>query len=96
MQGYEVIIVKMPLNLAILSPNVADKIITTYDNIDTWGVSGHSLGGVMDSKYASTNDNIRGVALYASYPSGNELKDLEVKQFNLTAEYTVELLDKIK
>lgn len=155
LKGYEVIIAKMPLNLAILSPNAADKIIAAYDKIDTWAIGGHSLGGVMASKYASTHDNIKGVALYASYPNGDELKDLDlevisvyggkdgvvnqenlvdskdnlpknakfieidggnhsqfgdyglqegdnkgtidkVKQFNLTAEYTIELLDKIK
>lgn len=155
LQGYEVVIAKMPLNLAVFSPNEADKIIEAYDNIDTWAIGGHSLGGVMASKYASTHDNIKGVAFYASYPSGDELKksDLEVisiygdkdgvfnqeslanskedlpedaefieidggnhsqfgdyglqkgdnkasidekKQLNLTADYTVELLDKIK
>lgn len=154
-QGYEVIIAKMPLNLAVLSPNKADKIIQDYDNIDTWVIGGHSLGGVMASKYASTHDNIKGVAFYASYPSGDELKDSnldvisvygdkdgvvnqenlieskdnlpentefieidggnhsqfgdyglqdgdnkatvdEKRQFSITADYTVELLDKVK
>ena len=41
--GYEVIIAKMPLNLAILSPNKADKIIKNYDYIDTWAIGGHRL-----------------------------------------------------
>ncbi|MDY4737636.1 alpha/beta hydrolase, partial [Terrisporobacter sp.] len=113
------------------------------------------LGGVMASKYASTHKNIKALALYASYPSGDELKDSNIevvsiygskdgvvnkenldeskenlpdgsefieikggnhsqfgdyglqngdnkatiseeKQFNYTAKYTTELLDKIK
>lgn len=74
LQGYEVIIAKIPLNLAVLSPNAADEIISAYDDIDTWVIGGHSLGGVMASKYASTHDNIKGVVFYASYPSGDELK----------------------
>lgn len=80
LQGYTVVIAKMPLNLAVLSPNEADKIIKEYDNIDTWAIGGHSLGGVMASKYASTHEDIKGLALYASYPSEDELKksDLEI------------------
>ena len=109
----------------------------------------------MASKYASTHKNIKALALYASYPSGDELKDSNIevvsiygskdgvvnkenldeskenlpdgsefieikggnhsqfgdyglqngdnkatisgeKQFNYTAKYTTELLDKIK
>lgn len=73
--GYKVVIAKMPLNLAVLSPNKADEIIEKYDNIQYWAIGGHSLGGVMASKYASSHDNIKGVALYASYPSGDELKN---------------------
>lgn len=76
-QGYEVVIVKMPLNFAIFSPNKAKEIINQYDNIKTWVIGGHSLGGVMASKFASENDNIKGVVLLASYPQGEELKNLD-------------------
>ena len=142
LKGYEVVIAKMPLNLAILSPNKADKIISSYNNIKTWAIGGHSLGGVMASKYASNHDDIKAVAFYASYPSNDELKDgvlnkgnlakskenlpsdakfieikggnhsqfgdyglqngdekasiTEEKQFETTANYTIEVLDKIK
>ena len=76
-QGYEVIIAKMPMNFAILSPNKAQEIIDKYDNINTWVIGGHSLGGVMASKFASENDSIDGVVLLASYPQGEELKNLD-------------------
>lgn len=78
-QGYKVIIAKMPLNLAVFSPNKADEIIKLNGDIKTWAIGGHSLGGVMASKYASSNDKIKGVALYASYPSGEELKNKTIE-----------------
>ena len=75
-QGYEVIIAKMPFNLAIFSPSEAEKIVDDYKNIESWTIGGHSLGGVMASKFASDNKYIDGVVLLASYPMGNELKNL--------------------
>lgn len=50
--GYTTVIAKMNFNLAILSPNRADSIISNYKDIDTWVIGGHSLGGVMASNYA--------------------------------------------
>lgn len=76
-QGYEVVIVKMPLNFAVISPDKAEKVIKEYDNIDSWIIGGHSLGGVMASKFASEHDEVEGVALLASYPQGDELKNLD-------------------
>lgn len=66
--GYTVIIAKMNFNLAILSPNRADSIISKYKDIDTWVIGGHSLGGVMAANYALENDEIKGLVLLASYP----------------------------
>ncbi|MGE7020968.1 alpha/beta hydrolase [Solibacillus cecembensis] len=67
-KGYTVIIAKMKFNLAILSPNRADRIISNYEDIDTWVIGGHSLGGVMASNYALENGEIKGLVLLASYP----------------------------
>lgn len=68
-QGIDVIIVKMPLNMAILSPNKADKIIAEHPNIKHWYIAGHSLGGVMAARYAKKHqDTISGLILWASYP----------------------------
>lgn len=44
--GYTVIIAKMNFNLAILSPNRADRIISEQKDIDNWVIGGHSLGGL--------------------------------------------------
>ena len=87
----------MPLDLAIFSPNKAEKVIERYSDIDTWAIGGHSLGGVMASKFASENSKIKGLALYASYPSGDELKysDIEVVSIYGTEDGVADL-EKVK
>ena len=40
--GYLVIIIKMPLNLAVFDPNAAQKVIASYPTITSWAVGGHS------------------------------------------------------
>lgn len=75
-QGYEVVIVNMPMNLAILSYNRGEKVINEYSNIKNWVVGGHSLGGTMAAKFASENTAVNGVILLSSYPIGDELKNM--------------------
>lgn len=74
--GYEVIILDMPLNFAMLDPNKAEKVIKEHDHIKSWVVGGHSLGGVVASRFAAKNKNVDGVVLLASYPSNDDLKQL--------------------
>ena len=76
--GYEVVIVDMPFNFAMISPNKAKKVIKEYPNIQSWSIGGHSLGGVVASKFAADNKKIDGLVLLASYPTGDELKNLGV------------------
>ncbi len=75
-QGYEVIIVDMPFNFAMLAPNKAQKIMKEYENIQSWVIGGHSLGGVAASRFAAKEKNIDGVVLLASYPGNDDLKQL--------------------
>ncbi|MBC5995521.1 alpha/beta hydrolase [Romboutsia ilealis] len=75
-QGYEVVIVNMPMNLAIFSYNRGEKVIDEYSNIKKWVVGGHSLGGTMAAKFASENSAVDGVVLLSSYPIGDELKSM--------------------
>lgn len=77
--GYEVIITPMPLNFAIFDSNAADKVISRFPSIKNWAIAGHSLGGVMASKYASKHNNIKGVIFYASYPESDELKNSNIE-----------------
>ncbi len=68
--GYMVVIVPMPLNLAVLSPNRADEVIAAYPEVDRWVIGGHSLGGSMAANYAAGHsDAIDGLMLWASYPT---------------------------
>ncbi|MEF9992685.1 MAG: alpha/beta hydrolase [Romboutsia sp.] len=74
--GYQVIVAKMPLNLAVFSPNKGEEIMKEYPNIESWVVGGHSLGGVMAADFASKNNLVDGVVFLASYSNGGELKNL--------------------
>ena len=80
--GYLVVVVRMPLNLAVFGANIASDIIAAYPNITLWAIGGHSLGGSMAAQYARDNpDKIAGLVLWASYPaSGTDLsgQDLAV------------------
>lgn len=67
--GYPTYLIHQPLNLAVLSGNKAEKIIKDYD-INDYVIGGHSLGGVMASRFAHNHleDSLKGVFFLASYP----------------------------
>ena len=70
--GYPAFIAEMPLNLAILDGNAAADIQAAHPEVETWVLAGHSLGGVMAAGYAADHqDAVGGLALWASYPSGD-------------------------
>lgn len=95
--GYKVVIVPMPLNFAIFSPNKASEVIEKFPQIETWAIGGHSLGGVMACSYAAKQEKIKGVVLYASYPEGDELKNSNKKVLSLWGSQDgVAKLDKVK
>lgn len=82
-EGYLVVIPPMPLSLAVFNPDAAADIIDAYDEITTWAVGGHSLGGAMAANYAYGNpEDVDGLFLWASYPADSnslaERKDLPV------------------
>ncbi|MCP5095812.1 MAG: alpha/beta hydrolase [Chloroflexi bacterium] len=71
--GFLVIIVPMPLNLAILTPDRAMEVINQFDEIDTWIISGHSLGGSMAATVADDHQKlIDGIIFWASYPTESD------------------------
>lgn len=49
--GYTVYLIKEPLNLAVFNPDKASSIIKT-NKINNYVVGGHSLGGVITSRFA--------------------------------------------
>jgi hypothetical protein len=79
-EGYLVIIIHMPLNLAVFSPNAAQDVIETHHEIISWAVGGHSLGGSMAAQYVSTQpSSVKALVLLESYPaSGNNLSSMQL------------------
>jgi hypothetical protein len=72
-EGYLVVIAKMPLNLAFLGINRADRIRVDYPEIESWVIGGHSLGGAMAAEYAKNNvESLDGLIMFASYPANYE------------------------
>lgn len=69
-RGHLVALVEVPLDIAFLGYNRAGPIIDAFRGIRSWAVGGHSLGGVAACTYAKeAGDRVRGVVLWASYPS---------------------------
>lgn len=96
-EGYTVVIVPMPLNFAIFDSDKGKNVIEKFPEIETWAIGGHSLGGVMACKYAMEEPKIKAIALYASYPQGEELKDSDKKVVTIWGNNDgVADLDKVK
>lgn len=71
--GYIVVIVPMPLNLAVFAPGRAADVIAAFPAVENWAIAGHSLGGSMAANFADGNpDAVDGVVLWASFPAGSD------------------------
>lgn len=68
--GYRIVVVKEPLGIAFLSFGFTQSWIERDDDIRSWILAGHSLGGVVASSEA-VSDHIAGLLLWASYPAGD-------------------------
>jgi len=86
-EGYLVVIVPMPLNLAVLAPDRAAEVIAAFPEIGRWAVGGHSLGGAMAARFAYQNpDAAQGLALWAAYPaSGDDLSGYSTAVTSISA-----------
>jgi pimeloyl-ACP methyl ester carboxylesterase len=70
--GYPVVILKVPYNLAVLTPGAANRVVGEDDDVDQWVVGGHSLGGTAAAAYADgERDELAGLLLWASYPASD-------------------------
>jgi len=70
--GYPVVILKLPYNIAFFDPNGAARTMDAEPQITRWVVGGHSLGGVVASSIAGgTDTRVRGLLLWASYPNSS-------------------------
>ncbi|MBN1371347.1 MAG: alpha/beta hydrolase [Anaerolineaceae bacterium] len=71
-QGYLVVLLKMPFDLAVFDPNAANEVIRSYPEVSQWAVGGHSLGGAMAAGFAAENpQQVSGLVLWAAYPPQN-------------------------
>lgn len=87
-EGHLVAIVRMPLNLAVLAPETASKVLEAHPDVVVWLVSGHSLGGAMASRWALGHpDGAQGLVLMAAYPpEGDDLSALDVRAVSLVGD----------
>lgn len=71
--GVDVFLIKMPCNLAFLGKNKATDIIDSRQyQYEHWYLGGHSLGGAMAASYAADNqDKLKGLVLFAAYPTSS-------------------------
>ncbi|WNS46624.1 alpha/beta hydrolase [Paenibacillus sp. MMS20-IR301] len=74
--GHPFYIARMPLNLAVIKGDAAEEIIRVHPS-QSFVLGGHSLGGVMASRFAAEHaDQLEGVFFLASYPDEKgSLKD---------------------
>ena len=72
-QGYLVVIVPMPLNLAVFGVEKASGVMVAFPSIKRWAVGGHSLGGSMAASYVHRHPQaVQGLMLWASYPADSD------------------------
>ena len=88
-QGYYCLVPGMPVNLAVLAPNTADryikKISKKYPNIKEWYIGGHSLGGTMACKHAIKRPGVyKGIIFLAAYPDkGDDMNGTGMKAISI-------------
>jgi pimeloyl-ACP methyl ester carboxylesterase len=82
-QGYLVVLVPVNLNLAFFEIEAGAPALKDFPEIQTWAVSGHSLGGVAASIFAANHPEIRGIAYWASYPADDTLKNSGLKTLSI-------------
>lgn len=71
-RGILCIVVKMPLNLAVLDVDAAGGVAEAFPEITKWYIGGHSLGGSMAASYAADNpDKFDGLILLAAYSTAD-------------------------
>jgi len=94
-KGQNIVLVKMPFNLAVFGKNKADDYLNQMDGIENYYLIGHSLGGAMASSYASEHVSdvdflfLLGAYLYGDYPSNKQAtiygsNDLGLDQSKIT------------
>jgi hypothetical protein len=72
-EGYLVVIVPMPFNLAVFGAGRAADVMASFPEVERWAVGGHSLGGAMAANFAYQNpERVDGLILWAAYPAASD------------------------
>ena len=70
------VLLKMPLNLAVLDVDGAEGIKEMFSETENWYLGGHSLGGSMAATYLSENiSEYEGIVLLGSYSTADLSKE---------------------
>jgi len=78
-EGYLVVMVPMPLNLAFFGPDRAAEVMAAFPEVEHWAVGGHSLGEAMAARFAHGHPSaVQGLVLWASYPAASD--DLSARE----------------
>lgn len=79
-EGFLVVVVRMPFNLAVFGSGAARDVMLAFPEVGAWAVGGHSLGGSMAARFVYRNPSVvDGLILWASYPgSGDDLSDRDI------------------
>jgi hypothetical protein len=87
LEGFNVYIMKMPLNLAILGISKFEIVYAAYPSDLPWYIGGHSLGGASGSIYVKDHNHmIDGIFFLGAYPANrSNLSLLEIKVLSITA-----------
>ncbi len=85
-EGYLVVIVPMPLNLAVFGSSRAAEVLAAFPEVERWALGGHSLGGAMAARFAHRRPSaVQGLVLWASYPSASD--DLSARELAVVSIY---------
>ncbi|MDX1377584.1 MAG: alpha/beta hydrolase [Anaerolineales bacterium] len=83
-RGYFVALVPAPLNLAFFNTNAAGQVMDLFPEMEHWVVGGHSLGGVAAASFSERNlSKVKGLVLWASYPSNDALRDSGIQAITI-------------
>ena len=69
--GILCLILRMPLNLAVLDVHAGEGIPEEYPDIQNWYLAGHSLGGSMAASHLAEDSQYQGLILLASYSTAD-------------------------
>ena len=77
------VLLKMPLNLAVLDVNAAEGIPEQFPQVEDWYLAGHSLGGSMAASHIAENtEQYDGLILLAAYSTA-DLTDTQLRVLSL-------------